>query len=535
MRMISLGLLPRLLPFVAVVTCDRGTSLATARGSVVTVPRVVINEVMANPRAVSDERGEWIELVNLEAKPLDLRGWQIASENDVGAVIDRSVTLPANGIVVLARDNDARANGGVDASYAYGSRVVLGNGADWIALKMPDGATVDSVAWTSALPGRSQAVIDAAARQADVAGRGWGTSTTAFGGGDFGTPGASNGGTSAAGTLARGVPAERDTLASATPGTMPAPSESGPPRIRASDPPGDSTLTVRLLDVGQGDAILVENGGSRVLIDGGPDVTRFGQQLERLGIEGSTVDAVILTHQHTDHYVGLRELFRTRRRIGVRYFFENFDPAASRTLAELRDSAGARARRGALQLRDTDDPCGTSAPSCTITMRGGARLHVLRPDPRGDGPNNRSVAVKLIAPDSSAFVMWLAGDAEQPEIRWFDSIDYDRAPGMGARVLKANHHGSCDGISRRYLDLVQPEMVAISLARVNDYGYVHTQTLDLLSSRRIPWYRTDQNGTISITVPKRRARDGDRPYSVSVERGGPSMRGPSDRRAGDCG
>ena len=81
--------------------------MATARGSVLTVPRVVINEVMANPRAVSDERGEWIELVNLEAKPLDLRGWQIASENDVGAVIDRSVSLPASGIVVLARDGEA--------------------------------------------------------------------------------------------------------------------------------------------------------------------------------------------------------------------------------------------------------------------------------------------------------------------------------------------------------------------------------------------------------------------------------------------
>src|ERR671912_99155 len=116
-------------------------------------------------------------------------------------------------------------------------------------------------------------------------------------------------------------------------------------------------------------------------------------------------------------------------------------------------------------------PCGTGAPTCSITMRGGARLQILRPDPQGDGPNNRSVAVRLVAPDSSRFSMWLAGDAEQQAIRWFDAVDYDRRPGMRATALKGNHHGSCDGISARYLDLVQPQVVALSLAAANDYGY----------------------------------------------------------------
>jgi beta-lactamase superfamily II metal-dependent hydrolase len=72
--------------------------------------------------------------------------------------------------------------------------------------------------------------------------------------------------------------------------------------------------------------------------------------------------------------------------------------------------------------------------------------------------------------------------------------------------------------------------VVLSLAARNDYGYVHAQTLDLLEARRIPWYRTDQNGTITVTVPRHGAK-----YSVSVERGGPGMRGPSDRRARHCG
>ena len=75
---------------VIAAACDRGISVATSRGSVGrTVPRVVINEIMANPHAVPDERGEWIELRNLDAQPVDLRGWQIASANDAGVTVDR--------------------------------------------------------------------------------------------------------------------------------------------------------------------------------------------------------------------------------------------------------------------------------------------------------------------------------------------------------------------------------------------------------------------------------------------------------------
>jgi competence protein ComEC len=510
--------------------CDQGVSRVAARGSVATdVPRVVINEVMGNPRAVSDERGEWFELYSLEAAPIDIRGWAIASENDRPMVVERSVVVPPRGFVVLARDGDRGSNGGVAAAYAYGPGVALGNGADWLALRLPDGRTVDSVSWTAATAGASRALLDAGAPHADVAGGAWATSVTAFGLGDRGTPGAANEGAVGPEAAARGGQEPPD----ASPPVGPA--GRGAPRIDSGDPPRDSTLVVRLLDVGQGDAILIENGGSRVLIDGGPDPVRFGRTLERLGLEGSTIDAVIITHQHYDHYAGLRELFRSRRRIGVRYVFENKDPYPNVSLAELRDSIGSRARRGDLDYRDTDDPCGTGAPSCTITMRGGARLHVLRPDPRGDGPNNRSAAVKVVAVDSGAFTMWLAGDAEQQQIRWFDATDYDRTPGMRATVLKADHHGSCDGISRRYLDLVRPEIVALSLAGANDYGYVHSQTLDLLTSRRIPWYRTDQNGTITITAPLRRATGAARGYSVAVERGGPNMRGPSDRPARSCG
>ena len=497
-----------------IAACDRKSGTLTSRGSVGAATRVTISEIMANPRAVPDEHGEWIELHNLESKPVDIRGWTIRSQNDRGMTIDRSVVIPAGGFAVLARDGDRTTNGGVSAAYAYREGLTLGNAADWLALHAADGATVDSVAWTSTIAGASRALRDDAAPHADVLGPAWTTSTTPYGKGDLGTPGQANAAITA------------DSRAR-EPGTAP-PTSTGAP-LASGRGSRDSTLIVRVLDVGQGDAILVENGDSRVLIDGGPEPARFARLLDRLGLAGSTIDAVILTHQHYDHYAGLREVFRTSRRITVRYVFENKDPYSNTSLAQLRDSIIARAKRGELDYRDTDDPCGTGAPECTITLRGGARLHLLRPDPQGHGPNNRSAVVKLVAADSAAFTMWLAGDAEQQEISWFDATDYDKSPGMRATVLKGDHHGSCDGISPRYLDLVRPEVVVLSLQAVNDYGYVHSQTLDLLRSRRIPWYRTDQNGTITITVPPRAK------YSVSVERGGPDMRGPSDRPARHCG
>jgi competence protein ComEC len=290
---------------------------------------------------------------------------------------------------------------------------------------------------------------------------------------------------------------------------------------------GDSTLVVRVLDVGQGDAILIQNGGSVVLVDGGPNPKVLGRYLDELGLNGDTIDAVILTHAHGDHYMGLRELFAPRRHITVRYFWENQDPSPNVTLRRLREQIAARVRDGSLVYRDTDDPCATGQPQCTIQLRGGAKLHIMRPDPDGQGANNRSVALKLVGPDS-AFTMWLAGDAEHEEIDWFDRVArYSVNPGMSVDVMKADHHGSCNGVTPRYLDLVHPSLVVASLGAMNDYGHMHEQAKELLQRRQIDWYRTDQNGTITLRWPAV-AGNG---YSIEAERGGRNLDGPSDKRA----
>ena len=287
-------------------------------------------------------------------------------------------------------------------------------------------------------------------------------------------------------------------------------------------------LLVRVLDVGQGDAAYITNGGSRVIIDGGPDRRRFAMLLDSLGIHDDTVDAVVLSHQHYDHYNGLRELFRSSRHITVRYFFENQDASTASSLRELRDSIAARVRDGSLIYRDTDDPCADGRPICTLTLRGGALLHIMRPDPEHLTVNDRSAAVKLVGPDSASFTMWFGGDAERSAIAWFmGDADYERNPGMHVNVLKGDHHGSCNGVTLAYLAILRPDTAVLSIGAQNDYGHMHDQAKQVYEHAGVPWYRTDQNGTVTIYSPGTPGSG----YRILVGRRGTDRDGPSDRPA----
>ena len=444
----------------------RGRGTATPQGRDLTISRLMID-----PTAVADDRGEWIEITNAGAVAADLRGWELHSANDAGYVVRQSIVVPPNGAVILARA--AGAASGARAVAVY-SGIALANGADWLALRDPEGTTRDSVAWSA--PPRGVALEHRRASGAEVA-------------------------------------SARDAA-----------------RATIAPPATPRELVVRVLDVGQGDAILIQNGRSTVLVDGGPERRALARWLDLLHIR-DTIDAVILTHAHGDHFEGLRELFATRRRLAIRYFWSNGDAPANLGFSGLPDSLDARARTRRTIVRDTDDPCADGRTAvCTIPLDGGAKLHVMRPMPgsRTLDENDRSPGLKLVGPDSASFTMWLAGDAEHDAIRWFTSeAGYATSPGMHADVLKANHHGSCDGVSDRYLELVRPSLVVASLAAQNDYGHMHAQTKAMYARHGVPWYRTDQNGTVTLRSPGTPGGG----YTVTVERGAANAIGPSDRRS----
>ncbi|HEX2076372.1 MAG TPA: DNA/RNA non-specific endonuclease [Longimicrobium sp.] len=180
---------------------DRGTPGAANDGNVAPPPppppgntNIVLNEILQDPQAVLDASGEWFEVHNRGTTAVNLQGWTIASLNDAAHVISGSVVVPAGGFVVLGRNGNTATNGGVTVGYVYAGTTTLnlGNGTDWLALRDGSGASVDSIAWTSAVAGTARALIDPASDNLNVNGSAWTNCGVPFGAGDRGTPGAAN-------------------------------------------------------------------------------------------------------------------------------------------------------------------------------------------------------------------------------------------------------------------------------------------------------------------------------------------------------
>ncbi len=157
-----------------------------------------INELMGDPvNAESASWGEWFEVHNSGAAPLNLQGWTIISggTSQPHHVINAALVVPAGGYAVLGRGNDPLRNGGVTLDYNYftGSATTIWlDNADYLMLLDAEGKRVDSVAWTSLPRGIAKGLRPGLGPKADVNGSDWAFATSAFGDGDYGTPGALN-------------------------------------------------------------------------------------------------------------------------------------------------------------------------------------------------------------------------------------------------------------------------------------------------------------------------------------------------------
>lgn len=154
---------------------------------------IVINEIMFNPSAVTDARGEWMELYNPGDTAVSLRGWQVCDEGKDRFVITADLVIPPRGYVVLGRNGDPDANGGVFLDYIY-KGMNLANTHDSIILMDTEGRRVDEVSY--ALPlfpmpvGCSIELVHPSLDNAD--GTNWAVAQHPFGAGDRGSPGTRN-------------------------------------------------------------------------------------------------------------------------------------------------------------------------------------------------------------------------------------------------------------------------------------------------------------------------------------------------------
>ena len=157
---------------------------------------LVITEIMQNPSAVTDGNGEWIEIHNTTATAIDLNGMMLSDDGSNSHIINSSVIVLANGYVVLGRNANMTMNGGVNLDYQYSS-FTLGNGADQVILTCM-GTIIDEVKYDGGpnFPDPTGASMSLNPNNLNTIdnddGSNWCESTSTFGAGDLGTPGAAN-------------------------------------------------------------------------------------------------------------------------------------------------------------------------------------------------------------------------------------------------------------------------------------------------------------------------------------------------------
>lgn len=234
-----------------------------------------------------------------------------------------------------------------------------------------------------------------------------------------------------------------------------------------------SNLEVHMMDVGQGDGLVVVSpDGFVMLVDAGNDgnQTTINNYLASIGV--TSVDYATVSHMHADHLGSMDHLLNAYPEIVAS--FDNGNTAGTIQYSEYSSAAGARRV--------------TVNPGDTIDMGPSVQVDVLHADANASGENDNSVVLR-ITHGSQTFL--LGGDCESGCESGFDPGQID--------VYKAHHHGSRTSSSDLLLSRMAPTDTAIvSMSAGNSYGHPHQEAMDRLTSYGIAIYRTDLDGPLAV-------------------------------------
>jgi competence protein ComEC len=239
-------------------------------------------------------------------------------------------------------------------------------------------------------------------------------------------------------------------------------------------------FTVRIFDVGQGDAALLTTPeGGTVLVDGGPERDQVATELSALRIK--RLDIVVASHPHADHIIGLPSVL-ARMPVGLLLQPGCEDEQPSPLQADL-DRA----------IADEDVEVRNPRAGDTFWL-GLLRLDILSPDRCWTGTesdtNNDAIVVRATY---LGHVVLIASEPEEPaqEVLVESGVD------LHADVLKVPHHGAATSIDE-FFDAVSARVAVVSVGE-NDYGHPVPATLDALVASGAEVWRTDRAGTITIS------------------------------------
>lgn len=238
---------------------------------------------------------------------------------------------------------------------------------------------------------------------------------------------------------------------------------------------GLADLRVHFIDVGQGDAILVQCGGASMLVDAGPAEAGAAVNEYLRNTAGLTaLDYVIATHEHDDHLFGMPDALSglqagtiySSPAIPMTWWFGNILPRLSQdSLNLLRPGSG------------DSFPLGDA----TVTF--------LIPQVVSENPNDLCLVLRIDYGETSVLLTAdIEGEAEMSLL--------DSGLPLKADVLKVAHHGGNTSTCEAFLKAAEPRYAVISVGKDNKHGHPHAEPLSNLEKRNVVVYRTDLFGTV---------------------------------------
>jgi len=243
------------------------------------------------------------------------------------------------------------------------------------------------------------------------------------------------------------------------------------------------SLTIKVFDVGQGDAVLIKTQQNRlILIDGGPDFEVDRYMDKEFWLNNCHVDLLLLTHPHQDHLKGLNRLL-TRCSIGSVVFRPvEYESREYNIWLE--------------NLYRVNVICPKVGDIITIDD---IKLVVVWPpeeDEFQENINNSSVSVLL---DYGNFEALFLGDLEKEASSLLDKNLLSKYVQGRLEVYKVPHHGSIDSFNPALISWLKPKLCVVSVGE-NKYGHPSLEALQFMENQGCAVQRTDEQGTIEVLI-----------------------------------
>lgn len=250
----------------------------------------------------------------------------------------------------------------------------------------------------------------------------------------------------------------------------------------------DGKLHVHVLDVGQGDALLlVTPSGAQVLIDGGPDLSLLSRLDTLMPFFDRTIELLVITHPDADHITALPEVLN---RYTVKHVLMTGTDHTSGTYDALRSI-----------IVEQAIPVIYPNPSVDISMGDGVVLDVVWPtvvetshrnvSTTVSSNNNQSIVLRALYKNHSIL---FTGDIE----RTAEEMILRSGADIRSDTLKVAHHGSRTSSSTGFLLAVDPDLGLISVGRDNRFGHPHGVVIDRFAYFDIPIKTTADEGMMSL-------------------------------------